>query len=81
MVWADICLSIFDVGKARVGNGVAVAETILVGEFVHDFVEIPALAQYFGGLPAHVVELARLWRVFICGIWLGEKQRPENTQF
>jgi hypothetical protein len=80
VIWADVCLSVFYVWEARVCYGVAIAETILVGELVDDFVKIPALTYDVRGLPAHAVELARLGWISVCGIRLGEEQRSEDAQ-
>lgn len=65
MVGADVRLAIFNMGKAWVGNGVGIAEAVLICELIDDFIEVPALAENAGGLFGDVAQLARLWRISI----------------
>lgn len=61
MVRRDVGLAIFDMREAGVGDGVAVAEPVLVRELVDYLIEIPALAKGVCGLSGYEVQLARLW--------------------
>jgi hypothetical protein len=65
VVGADVCLAIFDMGEAWVGDGVGITEAVLIRELIDDFVKVPALTKHSGGLFGDVAELAWLWRVSV----------------